>query len=865
MARKNINIRAGFDLLFFSTESQKIQRELRKQGKKMQSIGRSMSMSLTAPIVALGGIATKTFADFEQSMAKVKAVSGAVGEEFNQLNDLAKQLGISTRFSATQVSDLMLNYSKLGFSAGEIQKITKATLNLALATGEDLATSAQVAGATLRGFGLDASQMTMVTDVMAKSFSSSALDLNKFQVAMSSVAPVAKSAGVTLQETTSMLGILANNGIEASTSGTALRNIFLDLAKKGISFEDAMAQINNAVNANAAAYDLFGKRGTTVATVLAKNQDAIAGLNTELIDSAGAASEMADIMDDTLEGAMFKLKSATEGLGISFGKMLAPAVGKAANFLSSLAQKFANLSPQTKSLITKIAAITAIIGPLIFLIGSLTLAVGSLGMSLKTLMTSPVMLVTVGIAALVIHFTGLMGVFDAVDEKAKEVSKSTQMVADSMSTLDDRVAKEKETLQSLFFQLKNTNHGTKERKDLIDEINSKYGTTLKNIKDEERFINQLDSAYDDLVKNMVQKVRLSLTEESLKDLVDFENKLKSQLDNIKERMDIIPKSKFGQVLDDANTPLEFLGRNQKKFNQLQKEYLSIQKEIIKNQQEQKKLFPDETKTRTTTSGGGGGGGVGATIDVIKEKYKSLGDIFDSLRTKSNDFFRSFVSDLNIVGTGHSMMTQEFGLLETITINQSSAFDKISENIKQYGQNLLESVGIMKMFSNAELGIQTKLSEIQQFTQFLNQELEKLVEDGFVLFGDFVGNLIAAGDSEISAGQEFGSGLLDIVGKFMRKMGIAMIVFGVAFDQFKESIKDMNPYVAIAAGVAMVAAGVAISRFSKKGLDGGGGSGGSSSPSGGGMNGMVMKPITLETKISGRDLILVQNREKGFTR
>ena len=838
MARKNINIRAGFDLLFFSTESQKIQRELRKQGKKMQSIGRSMSMSLTAPIVALGGIATKTFADFEQSMAKVKAVSGAVGEEFNQLNDLAKQLGISTRFSATQVSDLMLNYSKLGFSAGEIQKITKATLNLALATGEDLATSAQVAGATLRGFGLDASQMTMVTDVMAKSFSSSALDLNKFQVAMSTVAPVARNAGVTLQETTSMLGVLANNGVEASTSGTALRNIFLELAKQGMSFDDAMAQINNSTNANSTALELFGKRGAAVASILAKNQSEVAGLNTELIDSAGAASEMAEIMDDTLEGAMFKLKSATEGLGISFGKMLAPAVGKAAKFLANLAQKFANLSPQTKSLITKIAAITAIIGPLIFLIGSLTLAVGSLGMSLKTLMTSPVMLVTVGIAALVIHLTGLLDVFDSVDEKAKEVSKSTKMVADSMATLDDRVAKEKEGLESLFFQLKNTNHGTKQRKDLINEINSKYGTTLKNIKDEKLFINQLDSAYDDLVKNMTKKVRLSLKEDVLKDLVKLEDELTEKLDNIKESMELIPKTKFGQVIDDANTPLEKLGSNQKQFNELSKIYTNIQKEILANQQEQNKLFADSTSITSKTTTQRGGGGVAATIDVIKEKYKSLGDIFDSLRTKSNDFFKPFVGE------------------------QSEAFDKISKSIDKYGNKLLESVGIMKMFSNAELGIQTKISELQELVEYLNREIEKLVEDSAVMLGEFLGDAMT-GEADA---QDFGRGLLNAVGKFLQQMGAAMIAFGISFDSFTKAIA-LGPggaALAIAGGIAMVAAGAAISNLSKKGID----NSSNTSPtsmSGGGMRGMVMQPISLETKISGRDLILVQNREKGFTR
>ncbi len=336
MAKKSINIRAGFDLKAFSTSSQNLARQLRSSGKKMQSIGRSMSMSLSAPIAILGGLAVKTFADFEQSMAKVQAISGAVGKDFQNLTNLAKDLGIATRFSASEVSDLMLNYSKLGFSSEEIQKITGATLDLALATGEDLAQSAEVAGATLRGFGLDATEMTMVTDVMAKSFSSSALDLNKFQVAMSSVAPVARNAGVTLQETTSMLGVLANNGVEASTSGTALRNIFLELAKKGMSFEDAMAQINTSTNSNATAMELFGKRGAAVASILANNEDAIAGLNSELLNSEGSAQAMAAIMDQTLEGSMMRLKSATEGLAIEFGEVMAPAIGKVASPASGL-------------------------------------------------------------------------------------------------------------------------------------------------------------------------------------------------------------------------------------------------------------------------------------------------------------------------------------------------------------------------------------------------------------------------------------------------------------------------------------------------------------------------------------------------
>ncbi len=251
MAKKSINIRAGFDLKAFSTSSQNLTRSLQKTGAKMKSIGKSMSMSLTAPIVGLGAVAVKTFADFEQSMAKVQAISGATGKDFEALTQKAKDLGISTRFAASEVSDLMLNYSKLGFSSDEIQKITGATLDLALATGEDLATSATVAGGTLRAFGLDASQMGMVTDVMAKSFSSSALDLNKFQVSMSSIAPIARGLGQSLQETTAQLGTLVDNGIEASTAGTMLRNMMLKATKDGFSMEEALSDIASSTDKQA--------------------------------------------------------------------------------------------------------------------------------------------------------------------------------------------------------------------------------------------------------------------------------------------------------------------------------------------------------------------------------------------------------------------------------------------------------------------------------------------------------------------------------------------------------------------------------------------------------------------------------------
>ena len=387
---RSLFIKLGFDLKAFSKSSQNIARSLKKTGKQMKNIGKSMTMSLTAPIVAMGGLAVKVFADFEQSMAKVQAVSGATGAEFEKLNTLAKDLGISTRFTATQVSDLMLNYSKLGFSSSEIENITESTLDLALATGEDLATSSEIAGATLRGFGLEATEMQSVVDVMAKSFSSSALNLEKFGTSMAVLAPVAKNANVSLEQATGFLSILTDRGVDASTAGTGLRNIFLDLAGSGQTLESAMSEIANSTNKNKTAFDMFGKRGATVAAIMADNAEEARALTESYKNSAGAAAEMAAIMDNTLEGSMMKVKSALEGLGISFGEILAPVIREAAGFISDLAIRFSELSPETKKIVVIVAALVAAIGPLIFIIGSLTVALGFLA-------ANPIVLIITGI------------------------------------------------------------------------------------------------------------------------------------------------------------------------------------------------------------------------------------------------------------------------------------------------------------------------------------------------------------------------------------------------------------------------------------------------------------------------------------
>lgn len=272
--------------------------------------------------------------DFQQANADLAAVLGKTRDEIRELTDDSKRLGGTTKFTATEVAKLQKEFAKLGFTTKEILNATEATLDLAAATGTDLAEAATVVGATVRGFGLDASETQRVVDVMAKSFSSSALDMDKFKVSMSKIAPVAKAVGLTIEETTGIMGTLADSGIEASIIGTSLRRIFIELSKKGLSLNDALDKIRNSTDKLSAAEEIFGARAATAALVLAENADKAAILTAKLNLAAGAAERMADEQLNTLEGKLTILNSAWEGWILSIDE----GDGAISNMIGTLAE-----------------------------------------------------------------------------------------------------------------------------------------------------------------------------------------------------------------------------------------------------------------------------------------------------------------------------------------------------------------------------------------------------------------------------------------------------------------------------------------------------------------------------------------------
>jgi len=352
----------------------------KKFGASMQSAGQSLTRSVGAPLALLTGAAGKAAVDFEFSMAKVAAVAGASAEDMAKLEASAKELGKTTAFSASEVASLQLELSKLGFAKNveDVLKMEQGILNVSQAFDNELGETAAVVGNTLNQFGLDADKAAKVTDVMAVAFGSTALDLEKFSAGMANVGPIAADAGLSLEETTTLLGILANNGISGADAGTKLKMALTNIRAAGLDVGDTLKQITSGGFDFEQSLDLLGKRAQIVAPILGGSSKDIADLNDALINSDEASDRARKTLDDTAQGAIFRMKSAVEGLAISFGELLLPKIERTANFVGALAAKFESLDPVTKETILNVIGFATALGPALIVGGKFVALAGNL-------------------------------------------------------------------------------------------------------------------------------------------------------------------------------------------------------------------------------------------------------------------------------------------------------------------------------------------------------------------------------------------------------------------------------------------------------------------------------------------------------
>ncbi len=419
---RNLVVKIGADISGLSKGLQTAQTRLTKLSSSLTSIGTSLTMKVTMPLVLLAKQALQTSAEFEQSMANAASVSGATGEELEKMTALAREMGKTTVFSASDAADAMYYMASAGYKVEEMANAIEPILNLASATQNDLAFTTDTVIATLNQFQLESSEAERVSNVFASAIGYSQATLEKLGNSMSYVGPVANSLGWSLEETTGALSVLYNAGYDGSMAGTSLRQSLVALmnpstsAKKifeelGIEltkldpttnkFSDIVNTLASSGITTAQAMEVFGDRaGPAMMALLAQGGDAIADM-TEAITGTDSATEMAAKQVDTMEGSAKLMKSMMEEIAISIGDVLIPILRKLMEqYLMPLMERFQGLSSVSKETVVKIAMIAAAVGPLFLVLGKV-IKVASKVMKIASMLTSPVGLVILAVSALI--------------------------------------------------------------------------------------------------------------------------------------------------------------------------------------------------------------------------------------------------------------------------------------------------------------------------------------------------------------------------------------------------------------------------------------------------------------------------------
>lgn len=388
---------------------------LENVGGKITSAGKKVSVVSTA-VAGLGAAAVSTASDFDTAMSQVQATMGITvdamsevdGETVNTmdtLRDLAKEMGKSTAFSASECAEA-LNYLALaGYDTQQMCDTLPTVLNLAAAGSIDLAGASDMVTDAMSALGMETSEADMMVDQMAKTASSTNTSVAQLGEGILKIGATAKSMKGGTAELSTALGILANNGIKGAEGGTHLRNVILSLQSPtdtaadcmeelGLSAYDSegeMRSLNDILGDLNASMDgmtsaekndiistIFNKTDlSSVNALLANTGDTWDELQNTISNSAGAAQKMADTQLDNLSGQITLLKSALEGLAISIGEILMPAVRNTVSKVQNFVDWLNSLSDAQKELIVKIGSVVATLGPFLVILGTIISKVGT--------------------------------------------------------------------------------------------------------------------------------------------------------------------------------------------------------------------------------------------------------------------------------------------------------------------------------------------------------------------------------------------------------------------------------------------------------------------------------------------------------
>jgi TP901 family phage tail tape measure protein len=379
---------------------------LQSAGKNLEAVGSTLTKTVTAPIIGLGGLVIKTSSTFESAMSRVQAVSGASGGELQKLNKKAQELGATTAWSASEVADGMTEMAKAGWSANDIIDGMAGVLNSASASGEDLAQVSTIVADAITGFGLKAKDASRVADLLTQSANAGTIDITDLGESFKYISPIAKTMGFSIEDVTTAISAMSMSGIKGSQAGTALRTMLARMVKPTDDVKSAMDELgikltnsdgsfkslNTIVSEMRGSFSgMTDEQKTYYATVLA-GQEGMSGLLSLLSLSQGEYDKLADSMNnckgvaedtaktmlDNFGGQLTILKSSLEGVAIQFGEVLLPYFKSFVDWVQRVVLKLQSMTKEQKEQIVKWGMFVGAIGPALIVFGKLTSTIGKL-------------------------------------------------------------------------------------------------------------------------------------------------------------------------------------------------------------------------------------------------------------------------------------------------------------------------------------------------------------------------------------------------------------------------------------------------------------------------------------------------------
>lgn len=381
-------------------------------GEKLQNVGASIEgvgkklLPITTIVGGLTTAAVKVAADFDSSMSKVAAVSGATGAELDKLREKAREMGAKTKFSASEAADAMNYMAMAGWKTGDMLDGIEGIMNLAAASGEDLATTSDIVTDALTAMGLSASDSGHFADILAAASSNANTNVGMMGETFKYCAPVAGALGFTAEDTAEAIGLMANAGIKSSQAGTAMRtmltNLTGDVTFVGDAFGELTVQTVNTDGSMRSLGDILtdcraafaqmseSERAANAEALVGKNAMSgflavmnaapadIEKLNGAINNCDGTAEKMAATMQDNLAGQLTILKSHLEELAISVGEILMPAIRQIVSWIQGLVDWLNGLDEGTKQMIVTIALVAAAVAPVLIIIGKVVGAIGTI-------------------------------------------------------------------------------------------------------------------------------------------------------------------------------------------------------------------------------------------------------------------------------------------------------------------------------------------------------------------------------------------------------------------------------------------------------------------------------------------------------